>query len=177
MDDKIELSTMGRELTEEEKKELKKDVLGKSLTGLIVVLLVAVVLCVLAFIIPEIIDSLKDSHYQLRLRHKSLRNIFFLLVAGVACIALYMVSTLKTAFVSLPYIKDAKVIEVKIIDMKQKQNVAYKNYGVVTVHIDGVPQNLDVPIMNNHVKYVRWQRKGKLYFVPEKFYIMGKSES
>ena len=60
MDERIELQTMGREITEEEQKELKKDALGKSLTGLIVVLVVAVVLSILAFVIPEMVDSISE---------------------------------------------------------------------------------------------------------------------
>ena len=177
MDERIELQTMGREITEEEQKELKKDALGKSLTGLIVVLVVAVVLSILAFVIPEMVDSISESDYHLHLRGKSIRKIMIFLAALAAGIALYMVSTLKTAFEALPQIKKSKVIEVNVIDIKEKQNVAYKNYGVVTVYINGTPQNIDIPILNNHAKYVRWQKKGKLYFVPDKFYILGKSDS
>lgn len=177
MDERMELQTMGREITEEEKKELKKDVMGKSLTGLILVLVVAIVLFILSFVIPDMIDSVNESNSTVHLRGKTIRKIIVFLSAGAACIAIYMVSTLKTAFEALPEIKKAKVVEVKVIDIKEKKNTAYKNYGVVSVHVNGTPKNIDVPILDSHAKYVRWQKKGKLYFVPEKFYMLSKSDS
>ena len=171
-DTTVDLDTMGRELNEAEQRALKKDVMGKTMIGLIVVLVLAVVVFILSFVIPEVIDTVKDT--EVHLNRRAVRKTFTFIALGLSGIAVYMVSTLKTAFEALPEIKKAKVVDIDVDFVKDKKNDAYKHYGTIKVSIGGSIKILDVPVIENDAKYVRWKKKGKLYFVPEKFYMLGK---
>ncbi len=166
----VELNTMGRELDEDEKKMLKKDAWSKCGKGVILLLLLTIAVGVVVFILFAMDKN------NLYLRGRGVYKLFIGAIVLLIWAIVYIFVTFKHSILALIYADKAKMVEVKEVNFKELDKAGYKHYGDIMVKINGVVKTLEVPIMRDSVKMVMWQRKGKLYFVPDKYYMLGMME-
>lgn len=174
-----------REITEEERKEVSKDVNEKLYSGIAVFIVIAMI-AVVAIILVVFGDFDIDLSFIKYASHRTVKNIIKLII----CIVIGIIGFVSASFIKTKNVVKTKfnldnlrVANVEVVSIVEKEVKGYKKVANVKIVDNGageVFQNpimqSDIPILKESAKYVQWQKKGKLYFEPDKCYYLGKAE-
>ena len=177
--DSVGFNYMERNITEEEIQGIKKDVRQKLVHSIIALIAFVIVSYILVRVGPSLYHNVLEN---ISLPRGTKRYSKYLLVPFIAAVVVvvrlltYGAGTLVKSIEILTYVKDARVIEVLVPEIKDKSTAkkGYRYYADICMYVNGQPQAIEVPILTNSIKYIRWQKKGKLYFVHSSFYMLGK---